>query len=494
VPSVEVAEPTWRGLLPRAVPAAVVLGVVAAPVALAVPIPVLAAGTVALGLVVAVFCYPPLAAYTLVVLTPLIAGLGRSSFIPVVRPHEALAILVGAGLALNGVTRLLAGRVRPPRLQRMDAAIVLMAVTSSALPLLWLLARGRAPTTDDILYSLTLWKFYVVFVIVRLSVRRDSEVRRCLWLSMAAASVVALVAVLQSLQLFGVVDVVGQLFPTEDPGGVAYGRGTATLGSSIAVGDVMAYNLAIAVGWLLRGPRPPLVLVPLAGVFLVGGLASGQFSGAIAIAVSVTAVAAVTGRLRRMALVALPALLLGAVLLRPVIGQRLSGFDSTTGLPQSWDVRLVNLHTYFWSELFSGHAYLLGVRPAARILAPEPWREYVYIESGYTWLLWVGGVPLLLAFAVFVGVAARQAIGVAGTRRGAPGAAGIAAVAALAVTVVLMALDPHLVMRGAADLLFTLLALAVVSDVRRRSPVQAALAETDPPRRGRRALRVTDDQ
>lgn len=488
-----VGQPGWTSVLPRAVPLALVLGLVAAPVALTVPLPVLAAGTIALGLVMAVFCHPPLAAYLLIGLTPLVAGLGRSSFLPLVRPHEALALVVGAGLLLNGATRLLAGTLRRPRLHALDAAIVLMAVAASVLPVLWLLARGRTPTTDDALYALTVWKFYGVYLIVRLSIRRGHEIRRCLWLSMAAASVVAAVAILQSLQLFGVVEIMARFFPTEDPGGVSYGRGTATLGSSIVVGDIMAFNLAIAVGWLLRGPHAPLRLVPLAGLFLVGGLASGQFSGAIALVVAVVAVAAVTGRLRRVVLVALPALLLGAVVLGPVIEQRLVGFDSTTGLPLSWDVRLVNLTTYFWPELLANHSYLLGVRPAARILAPEPWREYVYIESGYTWLLWVGGLPLLVAFCAFVVVAGRQAVRVARAEAGAPGVAGIAAVAALAVMVVLMVLDPHLVMRGAADLLFTLLALAAVADVRRTAPVLAALAEGDRPH-GRRAVMTSDDR
>src|SRR4029453_6776205 len=46
----------------------------------------------------------------------------------------------------------------------------------------------------------------------------------------------------------------------------------------------------------------------------------------------------------------------------------------------------------------------LGVRRAAcsTLAAPEHWREWVYIESGYPWLLWTGGVPLVAAFLFFL--------------------------------------------------------------------------------------------
>jgi len=444
--------------VPRVALIAIFVGCVATPVVMLVPLPAIAGGLVALALATAVFLHPPLAAYTLITLTPLLAGLERGSLIPVLRPHEALVAVVGSALLLNGVARTLAGGITRPRLRAVDTAIVLMAVTGSVVPLLWLVARGRTPTSDDFLYALTFWKLYAVFVVIRLSVRRGVEVRRCLWLSMVGGCVVAVVAALQSLQLFGVAELMDEIYPPSESGGGAVGRGTATVGSSHAVGDIMAFNLAIAVGWLLRGPRAPRTLIPVAILLLLGGLASGQFSGAIALAVSVATVGALTGRLGRLTLLVLPAAVLGAVLLWPVIELRLTGFDSTTGLPQSWDVRLENLRTYFWPELFTSHSYLLGVRPAARIAGPDL-TEWIYIESGYTWLLWVGGLPLLAAYLVFVSVATRQGLRVARTQVDGQAAVGIAAVAALACTVVLMAFDPHLVMRGAGDLLFTLLGL-----------------------------------
>src|SRR5262249_1479098 len=68
---------------------------------------------------------------------------------------------------------------------------------------------------------------------------------------------------------------------------------------------------------------------------------------------------------------------------------------------------------------------------------------YVWIESGYTWLLWGGGIPLLASYVWFVGSVLRK--GWAYARRA--DAAGIAATAvttAVCSQVVLMLIDPPL--------------------------------------------------
>jgi hypothetical protein len=147
----------------------------------------------------------------------------------------------------------------------------------------------------------------------------------------------------------------------------------------------------------------------------------------------------------------------------PVIQARLVGFYSTSGLPVSWTNRLYNLRSYFWPQLFSGHHYLLGVRPAARV--PDPHRQfgYIWIESGYTWLLWAGGIPLLLAFIWFVAVTMRA--GWRGARTGTEPirVAAVATCVAVSVTAVTMVFDPHLTYRGSADELFVLLGLVAAA-------------------------------
>ncbi len=106
------------------------------------------------------------------------------------------------------------------------------------------------------------------------------------------------------------------------------------------------------------------------------------------------------------------------------------------------------------------------MQPAARIAGPSgTGRVYIYIESGYVWLLWSGGLVMFAAFAFFAWTALREVARIARARGDAVGVAAMASFTALVTMVVLMAFDPHLTLRGSADLSFALLALAVSAAV-----------------------------
>jgi len=189
-------------------------------------------------------------------------------------------------------------------------------------------------------------------------------------------------------------------------------------------------------------------------------------------------VLAVVSRRGALVLYLLPGLCIGLYVLKPVIEHRLAGFQSTTGLPVSWTGRLYNLQNYFWPELFSHDRFILGVRLAARVIVPTQATGYVWIESGYTWLLWSGGIPFLIAFVWFAYVGIRRGVAVARSRTDAIGVAGLASAAGLSVVTVLMVLDPHLTYRGAADLLFALLAMATIARV--RTPTKGSIRSSSP--------------
>jgi hypothetical protein len=414
---------------------------------------------VAGALLTLVYHRPAVVAYLIIFLTPILAGINRGSVIPFFRPNEAVDLLLGGALALRGLLKLRAGTKLRLRLDNLEWSIVAMAVLSSVVPLLWLYVRQISPTSDDLLYSLVLWKYLGLYAVIRFSIRTAEEVRIALWLSMGACAVVCLVAALQSLNMLGVPHLLSTYYaPFGVDGALTIARGSSLLSLPAAVGDLAILNLAVAVGMLTRRMGNRYVLFGLCGLFMIGVLSSAEFSSVIALVFAGIAIASVVGG-RRVLKFGVPGAAVGAFALWPVVEGRLAGFQSATGLPVSWVGRLNNLRTYFWPQLFSNWNWLLGVRPAARVPSTTQAFGYVWIESGYTWLLWGGGVPLLASYFAFVWIAMRRAWSLA-HGAGPVGAAALGILAILASQLVSMIFDPHLTYRGSADALIALLAMA----------------------------------
>lgn len=443
-------------------------------------------------LVVVVWMYPHVGAYLVIGITPLIVGINRGQLVPVLRPSEALAAVVGICLfARAGYLYARRGEI-PFRLGRLDLALVLIPITGSIMPLINMWSRARPITEDDFLYALVPWKLLAIYLMIRLAVRTEAHVRVCLWVSMGAAVIVAVIAIFQALGLFGVTRILETYYAFDgDVGGLYNQKGTSTLSNSFSVADVMIWNLGIAVGLLVRG-SDKRILIPLAALFGLTVFSSGQYSGALALVIGCLAIGAVTRRFWTVmgGLVGLVAA--AAVLLRPVIANRLSDFEeSRTGWPQSWVGRYNNLRTNFWPELASDWNWVFGVRTAARLPTPEYLRlgglpdRWVWIESGHTWLLWSGGIPYLAAFLFFVYTGLRTMWRIARERMDAIGAAATGSLTALAVIAVMTLFDPHLTGRGVGELTMSLLALASTG-LAVREPARAPA-----PAGARRRIRAT---
>lgn len=434
--------------------------------ALAAAQPLLAvAAVVGVGLVVRVWKYPVTAALLVIGVTPLVVGIDRGKLIPMLRPNEALLLALAGILAARGLIRA-PSRVRiRDRLNALEWSLVLMGIAASFVPLVWMVARGQHPTGDDISYSLVLWKFLAVYVLVRVCVRTDREVLWCLIVSVAAAAVVGLIGIMQALDLFGVRGLLVTWFIPEgtNPLAIKAPRAGATLALPAAAADLLVFNLAIVVGIWYRIRRYGALLAVLVAIYVPGVFAAGEFSSVLALLVGTVAVAAALRRLDLLRYA--PFLFIGTgVIMWPVIEHRLIGFQGVSGLPVSWTTRLSNLRTYFWPRLFSGPNILLGVRPAARVPVLTEDTGYKWIESGYTWLLWGGGIPLLAAFFHFVRTAGRMTLHRCRSLSSWSSVAALAAFAAVNVIVVTMIFDPHLTYRGSADSLFSLLALSMTAD------------------------------
>lgn len=449
--------------------------------ALSVPLgPVVAVALAGAAAVATLALAPRAGAYAYLLVTPLIVGVARGGAFGPLRPNEALLLVLVAGLAAR---ILLLRRCELPRWTRIDIALLLLVLAGSCAPMLMRVARGLPLAEDDILYALVLPKYAIVFFFFRLAIKTVNEVEVCLRITICSAALVAIIGILQVRDLFEVPILLATYYdqPFTGTWEPVVQRATSTVASSFGVADLMAMALAIVAGWLATRRQRPLYLLPLAAVCLLGAFASGQFTGFIGLLVALVAVGLVTRRLHRLMMVLWPLGLMALFVVWPVIQYRIQGFSGTPPLPQSWLGRIDNLHRFIFPELLREDNWIWGVRPAARLLAPEAWREFIFIESGYIWLLWTGGVPLLLAFAYFITVTLRTLAKRLRGRRDAVRVAAAAAFGSVTMLTVLMLFDPHLTMRGGADLLFPLIALALVGD---RLDVNGAGLSTSSGRRG----------
>jgi hypothetical protein len=403
---------------------------------------------------------PALGAYLIVGVTPLIVGIDRGRVVPVLRPSEALAFAVAVALVARALVSWRSGALPRYRLSRVESAIVLMAACNSIVPLIWMVARHEPITQDDVLYALVLWKYAGIYLIVKTCIKTQREVLRCLWIAVGSGALVAVIAILQSLHLFGVPQLLASYYaPFGYTGALEHARGSSTLALPAATADLMICCLAITAGLWRRDRQHRPILGLAAAVFAMGALAAGEFSSAIGLVIGICCVAFITSYPRLLSLL-VPLAGAAIIVLRPVIAARLNGFDSVSGLPVSWTGRLHNLESYFWPKLLVDWNYVFGVRPSARVPVAFQATGYVWIESGYTWLVWGGGLPLLASYVFFTFVTLQL-----GWRYGRFGVrpsdvACLAVFVTVSVIAVLMIFDPHLTYRGIAEQLFALLALA----------------------------------
>ena len=414
---------------------------------------------IAAGLGAWIVLRPAVAAYLLIGLTPLIAGIDRGALIPALRPNEALLALLAASLCARWLLRLRTGQVRLPRPNLLETSMVAMAVTSSVVPLMMMVARQRQISGDDLSHVIVVWKLVGVYAIVRASIATRRQAVRCLWVSLGAAAAVCLIGILQALHLLGVEAVLGRFYaPFGVETALDIGRGSSTLSLPAAVADLAIINFGLAIGMIRSGSRRRWLLLGLAVLYVFGVGAAAEFSTAIGLMIAFVVLVLVTGS-KRLLGYAVPVIILAALALRPVIETRLTGFSSASGIPVSWIGRLRNLQTYFWPDLLAHWNWVLGVRPSSRVPAASQEFGWIWIESGYTWLLWGGGLPLLFSYLLFVVASMRVGLRYARGPAGPAAAAAMAVVAAVAAQAVLMLFDPHLTYRGAGDALFALLAL-----------------------------------
>ncbi len=203
----------------------------------------------------------------------LTTGLGRGTIIPVLRPNEAILLVVVSGLVLHYLPR--RQRHNITGLDLAVGAYTLGVVVISSLVLI--LSRSpylfNADTLRAVLSPLQLLLVYVIYSRVDLTSR---AVRVILNLTMLASIVVSLLAVAELADLPGVRDFVATYYPPPvnlynafDPG---Y-RPISTLGHYSAVGAFATVNYMLALTLsTMRHPGFPKPWLSLVMVVNIAGL------------------------------------------------------------------------------------------------------------------------------------------------------------------------------------------------------------------------------
>lgn len=434
-----------------------------------------------LGVAVAVVLFtvsavkPVFATYAYIVTLPILAGVSRDALIPLVRPNEALLVVLLGGACFGAYLRLVRGDdIRPTFYPMVDLPLAVFLVFSSIWPLASLTLRGEVPTPTEWASVLPMLKLAGVYFLVRYTISTEQQILRLIRFIVWPGAVVALIAILQTLNFTPVLLLLDTFWAGAEDGASSdlsglSDRGSTTLGSPIATGDYVIISLIIVLCCGARGllgRRERLVLALLLGT---GVFAAGQFSTWIAALVAGSLLAWRFPDLRRQAKRFLPvfgiALLIGA----PALIGRLESFgDGGSFLPVSWQGRADNLWNLFIPH-FNWVTTFTGVSPDPVLAAPETWREIVYLESGVLYFVWIGGIPLLLAF-IWLSVRVLRMVRPAIGHPGPFGAASSSLEIVWLFLLVLTVIDPHLQLRGTGELIFTLLAITVGGiDAQRRT-------------------------
>lgn len=446
-----------------------------------------------LGLTVLTWNHPPIAGYAMVAAAPVIVGFSRGQVLPLLRPNEALLFALCGILAARW---LLYNRRITFQMNRVDFCIGAIVLFGFLSPLLLQLGRLRPVSPEDIFYSLVFVRIALLYALIRHTIRTPGQVRTAIGFSLTAATFLGIIGIMDSGNFFGFAEKLDPYFPsasyqTDD------GRGAASIGNPIGFGVYQAINAQLALAMLLGGERPRRILAIPALVCSVAVFGSGQIGPVLSFCVGLAALALVTRSTRRLISWSLPFLIIVSIVAVPLAQRRLTGLEGVAvsssvreGIARiegpdagralfeanpgsSWDVRIYNLETFFLPEFSDSANLLLGVTPQARVSSPNKGEEFIWIESGHLWLLWGGGVPLFVTWFALIGVGMWTARRVMRTTVGPVGIAAAATFSVLMTVNVAQTFDPHMTLRGTADILYPLLALSVTGFAAKALPRSA---------------------
>lgn len=350
------------------------------------------------------------AIWALVLVIPLISGGQLGAF----RPNEPL--LLAAFLMIAPLLLIRPGAIFD---RALEAPIALFLIVGSLLPTAVYIARGNALSTDIAPYVAP-WQYYLLYRLITGTVTSGNHVPNVLRCLVGAGSILAVVSLLQWLELPAVVSFLETATPSQHLElirEVGYARTTSLLGNWHGAGVYYAFCLlTLGTSWLLRKQLfDPVTTAGLAILLLAALLTTNSFTAFAVTGLGLLIASVLSGRLwsgRLIVAGAAGGVALGfgvLVLWSELVQQFAFQFGSSaygygivarsiSFLPRTVGNRILMWQTEFGPTI--SETWPLGYGPSmAEFQAASDDSQYIY-------MLLKGGVPYVLGFLVLMGTLA----------------------------------------------------------------------------------------
>src|SRR5437762_2191377 len=354
--------------------------------------PVVLVGLAALGLMALTARRPAVGCGVFAFLVALTTGLGRDTVVPLLRPNEALLLILLAGLAIHHLPRARSWPVTGLDLAVTGFSVGVVVVALSVLVLTGSPYLGDSDTLRSVLSPLQLLVIYLVFSRVELTGR---DVQVLLNLTMLSSVLVGVIAVAELANLPGVRDFLHTYFPPAHPVSPSWDPGyrpLSTLGHYSAVGafGAMNYTLALALATTRHPAFPRAWLSVVMAVNVAAVVASLTWAPLFALPL-VTCVVLIYGRRVPIELgVTVVALAIALVLLWPAVSGRgavqgvVSASSQELAVPSTFEYRLRVWNAFFVPALLDD--VWLGSGTVIPSVVPTPLVNFVdneYMREGF---------------------------------------------------------------------------------------------------------------
>jgi O-antigen/teichoic acid export membrane protein len=344
------------------------------------------AGIAGFGLFLLTIRRPLFGCVALVLTVPLTAGLARGAVIPVLKPNEAILLIVLAGVIAHQAT---IRRVRP--IGGLDLAVGGYVIGSVAIPWLVLTLTRYSADLDTWRTVLSPALVLIVYYVFSRTPFTEGGLRTLLNSALLAGVLVCGIAAAEVN-----VTAVRSFIEAYYPGPVLSSfRPGSTLGHFSAVGafGALTYILALAIATVRVPGFSGWWLTLVMGVGLVGVIVSETWAPLAALPVATLIIVVYGRRIPRELMVTAAISLIGLVFLWPLIAARFDSQNVITvqglALPESMQTRI-----RYWNEFIipalSDHIWL-GTGTVIPSSVPGPLTTFV--DNEYLWAAFRAGLP-----------------------------------------------------------------------------------------------------